>query len=130
MRVRSGKCGYAIWRLSMKVSIVSILICSIGTVCFAVRPQAQVPRDERTIIQGSTEAIEGSPVVLSDARYELVGSESTPGQTKVVGHVKVENVSGRPIRVLMLRFAYKLGLRMNFTAMAAVPALGPGESRD
>jgi hypothetical protein len=112
----------------MKIVYISILMCSIWTVCFAIRPQVQSAPDGPTIIRGRTEAVEGSPVVLFDARYELVRPASTPGETKVLGRVKIENVSGRPIRVLMLRFAYKLRFSMN--VVANLGALRTGESRD
>jgi hypothetical protein len=112
----------------MKITMISILICCIWTVSAAIGPQGQIQQDERTTFQGSIEPVEGSPVALYDARYDLIKNASDPEATKVVGHVKIENVSDRPIRVLRLSFAYKL--KFSMTVVAVASDLAPRETRD
>src|SRR5215469_5671172 len=102
----------------MKITTISILICCVWTVCSAIQPQEQVQGGERTSIPGGVEPAEGSPVALYDARYDLVRPASIPGVTKVVGRVKIENVSGRTIKVLHLSFEYSVGFHMYYGASA------------
>lgn len=97
---------------------------------FDVGAQAQDSAVGQSIVKGTIETVKGSPVALSDARYILTRPSATPERLEVIGNgIKVENFSGRDIRLLRLCFSYyELGSASCISS--SVSALAAGETRD
>src|SRR5262249_16286109 len=95
--------------------------------CSTYGAQAQDSTAEQSIVQGAVENVTGSPIALSHAAYTEVISKSMAGRFElVVSGVTVENISGKPMRRLSLRFRYGSGL----VTVVAVDRLAAGETRD
>jgi hypothetical protein len=89
-------------------------------------------RSRRKVIEleGQVQNADGSPVVLSDARFVVGPEDEADKSARITELVKVRNVSGRAIRKLHVKFVEimnRCGLGIGTTV---VGDLGPDEVRD
>jgi hypothetical protein len=83
-----------------------------------------------TRVEGAVEPAYGSPVRLSDPSYRVVETDSKPKRLQLIGNtVTVENISGRRIRRLHLKFTFAHDNGGSVEGNEAVDRLAVGESR-
>lgn len=91
--------------MSVRLSLVAFCLFAFPSIAFA---QAQgSPQDKMLLVEGSVETFAGCPVILSEPKY-LRPRIITPqdGMVKVYEEVKIQNLSGKAIRKVIVGFRH------------------------